>query len=178
MTVIHTLADAADQLMAERDENVCRKDFTPTEAGSYTAGRCRSAHSGSGAGTPGSHQRKNNGRSARGRVSAATHTDDELCQDEGSKLEPSTPCNRNDDGGNLPPSSRPKTRDVAAKGTGYSGRTLDKVDEVIEIAESPETRTSWSRMFGLGRTRSQSGLGQTTGCTSSESVARGWTLAR
>jgi ParB family chromosome partitioning protein len=44
-------------------------------------------------------------------------------------------------GGNLPPVStrQPKTRDVAAKGTGYSGRTLDKVDEVVHLVESPET---------------------------------------
>ena len=32
VTVIHTLADAADHLMAESDENTCRKDFAPTEA--------------------------------------------------------------------------------------------------------------------------------------------------
>jgi ParB family transcriptional regulator, chromosome partitioning protein len=38
-------------------------------------------------------------------------------------------------GGNLPPTSAPtKTRDVAAKGTGYSGKTLDKVDKVIAVA--------------------------------------------
>jgi hypothetical protein len=35
-------------------------------------------------------------------------------------------------GGNLP---QGKTRDVAAKYTGFSGRTLDKVDAVIEIAD-------------------------------------------
>jgi len=47
-------------------------------------------------------------------------------------------------GGNLPPvSEQPKpkrqrkSRDVAADGTGYSGRTLDKVDEVSEIADDP-----------------------------------------
>jgi ParB-like chromosome segregation protein Spo0J len=31
VTVIHTLADATDQLIAERDENTCRKDFVPSE---------------------------------------------------------------------------------------------------------------------------------------------------
>lgn len=34
VTVIQTLADATDELIAERDENTCRKDFTPTEAAS------------------------------------------------------------------------------------------------------------------------------------------------
>jgi ParB-like chromosome segregation protein Spo0J len=29
--VIHTLADATDRLLAERDENTCRKDFVPSE---------------------------------------------------------------------------------------------------------------------------------------------------
>jgi ParB-like chromosome segregation protein Spo0J len=31
VVVIHTLADAADRLVAERDENTCRKDFTASE---------------------------------------------------------------------------------------------------------------------------------------------------
>lgn len=31
VTVIQTLADATDRLLAERDENVCRKDFTASE---------------------------------------------------------------------------------------------------------------------------------------------------
>lgn len=43
-------------------------------------------------------------------------------------------------GGKLPPVSKPpKTRDAAAEGTGYSGRTLDKVDEVVALADSPDT---------------------------------------
>ena len=37
-------------------------------------------------------------------------------------------------GGNFPQASPTKTRDVAAKGTGYSGKTLDKVDKVVELA--------------------------------------------
>jgi hypothetical protein len=34
---------------------------------------------------------------------------------------------------------RQPARDVVARGTGYSGRTLDKVDEVAELAESRRT---------------------------------------
>jgi len=32
VTVVHNLKEARDLLLAERDENVCRKDLTPTEA--------------------------------------------------------------------------------------------------------------------------------------------------
>ncbi|MFW0787565.1 hypothetical protein AAFP35_23970 [Gordonia sp. CPCC 206044] len=39
-------------------------------------------------------------------------------------------------GEKLAPVSSRKTRDVAAKGTGYSGPTLDKVDAVVEAAAS------------------------------------------
>lgn len=47
-------------------------------------------------------------------------------------------------GGNLPPRSEPvgKVRDVAAQGSGYSGRTLDKVDVVLAAAEDPEAPES------------------------------------
>jgi ParB-like chromosome segregation protein Spo0J len=97
VTVIHTVADATDALMAERDENTCRKDFTPVEAAAMRAAVAEAMR-------PVVEQERREAISK----------------------------SRNGDGGNLPPS--PKTRDVAAQGTGYSGKTLDKVDRVIEAA--------------------------------------------
>lgn len=102
VTVIHTLADATDALMAERDENTCRKDFTPTEAAAMRAAVAEAIR-------PLAEERKAHGETAPGRSKNA--------------------------GGNLPPASAPKTRDVAAKGTGYSGKTLDKVDKTKALAE-------------------------------------------
>lgn len=95
VTVIRTLADATDALMAERDENTCRKDFTPVEAAAMRAA-----------------------------VAEAIRPLAEEREKAGVKAEPS---------GNFPQGQ--KTRDVAAKGTGYSGKTLDKVDKVIETAK-------------------------------------------
>lgn len=51
-----------------------------------------------------------------------------------------TVANLPNQGGNFPPSAPVgKVRDVAATGTGFSGRTLDKVREVRVVAEAPET---------------------------------------
>lgn len=99
VTVIHTLADATDALMAERDENTCRKDFTPVEAAAMRA--------------------------------AVTEAIRPLAE-ERTGGRPKT-------SGNFPevsttPRAERETRNVAAKGTGYSGKTLDKVDKVIETA--------------------------------------------
>jgi len=93
VTVIHSLSDAASILEAQRDENTCRKDFTPTEAAA---------------------------------IRAAIAEVLKPVAEERMKAGVEQP------GGNLP---QGKTRDVAAKYTGFSGRTLDKVDAVIEIAD-------------------------------------------
>lgn len=98
VTVIHTLGDATDALLAERDENTCRKDFTPTEAAAIRAA-----------------------------VAEAIKPLAEEREKAGVKTEP---C------GNFPQGH--KTRDVAAKGTGYSGKTLDKVDKTAALAADPE----------------------------------------
>lgn len=98
VTVIHTLADATDALMAERDENTCRKDFTPTEAAAMRAAVAEAIK-------PLAEERKG-GRPP-----------------------------KDETGGKLPPVSVGKTRDVAAKGTGYSGKTLDKVDKTKALAD-------------------------------------------
>lgn len=99
VTVIHTLADATDALMAERDENTCRKDFTPTEAAAMRAAVAEAI------------KPLMDGRKAQA---------------------PGQPRGTKVSGGNLP---QEKTRDVAAKGTGYSGKTLDKVDKTKALAE-------------------------------------------
>ena len=99
VTVIHTLADATDALMAERDENTCRKDFTPTEAAAMRAAVAEAIR-------PLAEGRVG-GRPKSGETSGKFPT--------------------------VPESTR--TRNVAAKGTGYSGKTLDKVDKTKALAE-------------------------------------------
>lgn len=111
VTIIHTLADVTDQLQAECDENTCRKDFTPTEAASVRRAVADAL-------APVVEQERREAISDHGGRAAASKKDS-------SKLEPSLP--------------RPKTRNVAAKGTGFSATTLDKVDKVVEVAESPAT---------------------------------------
>jgi ParB family chromosome partitioning protein len=103
VTIIHTLADATDALMAERDENTCRKDFTPTEAAAMRAAVAEAIK-------PLADERKATAIKERDEKGRAVST-----------------------GGNLPPVAR--TRDVAAQGTGYSGKTLDKVDKTKALAE-------------------------------------------
>lgn len=103
ITMAHNLTDAADLLKAEADENVCRKDFLPSEAAASRNAMAELL-------TPIAAERK------------GTRTD----------LQP---------GGKLPQGSKtstPRTRDLAATGTGYSARTLDKVDETAAIAADPE----------------------------------------
>lgn len=98
VTVIHTLADATDALMAERDENTCRKDFTPTEAAAMRAAVAEAIR-------PLAEARKG------GRPSSSQT------------------------GAKFAPVSEGKTREVAAKGTGYSHTTLDKVDKTKALAD-------------------------------------------
>lgn len=110
VNVIQTLADAADELMAECHENTERKDFTPTEAAAIRKALTEIL-------APIAAEEKAAAIKARDEKGRAAST-----------------------GGSLPPvGKRPKTRDVASKPTGYSGRTLDKVDEVQEIAVHPQT---------------------------------------
>lgn len=94
----------AAQALAERDENTCRKPFSPVEA-SRARDRVRGAFE------------------EEGKQRQGTRTDLEPC-------------------GNLPQSDesaagheKAKTRDLASSGTGYSGRTLDKVDQIRSAAE-------------------------------------------
>ena len=99
VTVIHTLADAADALKAECSENTFRKDFTPTEAAAI-----------------------------RDAISEAIKP----FTDKGGR-----PRADEETSGKFPevPRDERETRNVAARGTGYSGKTLDKVDKVIAVAE-------------------------------------------
>lgn len=93
--------NGAAQALAERDENTCRKPFSPVEA-SRARDRVRDAFA------------------EASKARQGTRTDLEHC-------------------GNLPQSDeqpqRTKTRELASSGTGYSGRTLDKVDQIRSAAE-------------------------------------------
>lgn len=105
VTVIHTLNGAADLLQAELEENTCRKDLNPVEAAELRKSRAELL-------APIVEQERR-----------------DAISDHGGRAAPKK------DGGNFPPSlPKSKTRDVAAKGTGYSGKTLDKVDKVVETA--------------------------------------------
>ena len=107
VTVVHTLNGLPDLLQAECDENTCRKDFAPTEAASIRRAVAEAL-------AP---------IAAENKATAIRERDDKG--------------RAKSTGGKLPPVARPpKTRDIAAKGTGYSGRTLDKVDAVVAVAES------------------------------------------
>ncbi len=99
------LANAEEVLQAESDENTCRKGLTPYEASRARERRAKIL-------APVAAQNVG-GRPPK----AAVETSSNL--DEVSKT---------------PPTDK-ATRKVAAKGTGYSGSTLDKVDKIRDTAE-------------------------------------------
>jgi len=104
VTVIHSLGEAAALFEAERDENTCRKDFTPTEAAAVRRSIADVL-------APIAHERKAEAGKTHGR---------------GRRIAPAKLAGAK--------AADRETRNAAAKGTGYSGATLDKVDKVIEIA--------------------------------------------
>jgi ParB-like chromosome segregation protein Spo0J len=106
---LYTADTKAALIRAEGDENTCRKDFTPLEAAKLRA-----------------------------RLRATFEPDARARQGTRSDL----PWTKSDQhSGNLPESTSPsvtvrrQVRDLAAKPTGYSGRTLDAVDAIIAAAE-------------------------------------------
>jgi len=104
---VHDLATA---LAVERDENTCRKDFTPEEA--VRVAMCIEAIE-----KPKAEERKAEGRK---RGAAVTNGQPAL----GAKLAPSAP----------PP---PKVRDVAADAARMGRSTLAKAKAVVQAAEDP-----------------------------------------
>ena len=118
VTVAHNLADAADLLKAEADENTQRKAFTPTEAEAIASAievslaPIREAERQAKIAAAVASQP----RGAGGRVAK---------KPDGAKLAPSGPT--------------PKTRDIAASATGFSAESIRKVREVKALAESPDT---------------------------------------
>lgn len=102
-----------DLLRAENDENVCRKDFTPSEAveiGRTLVDRERAK----------AKERQREGRSEGGKTAGRGRP--------------------KQDGGNLPPSNGADTRDRVAEAVGMSGKTFEKAEAVVEAAEAdPET---------------------------------------
>lgn len=117
------LTSAADVLRAELEENTCRKPLSPLEA-SYARERRAKVLAPQIQGNKG-------GRPAK--------VEPDIPQD-GFWVEPGAP----ETSGNLPqvsPSAEARrTRTVASVGTGFSPRSIDKVDEVRQIAEQG-TRT-------------------------------------
>jgi N6-adenosine-specific RNA methylase IME4 len=106
-TVPVRTVDLAEPLLAERDENFCREDFSPSEAvavGEEIARRERAA----------AEERSRAGRSAGGR---ARHGNGSL-------------------GENCPQAERVRVRDVAARAVGMSPRTYEKALAVVEAGRS------------------------------------------
>jgi ParB family chromosome partitioning protein len=109
--VASNLADALALLRAERDENTCRKDFTPSEAVSI-----------------GVALEKLEREQARARQQASRPA-------KGQKVGAAQ------GGGNFPPPSggAGKTRDKVAEAVGMSGRTYEKAKRVKKAAEADPT---------------------------------------
>lgn len=107
VTVV-TLATAAEVLRAEEDENTCRKPLTPYEAAQARERRAALL-------VPAAE-----GRMRRGKPLGPSPN-----LGEGVRSAESTPAGRPD----------ARTAKVAAVGTGFSGSTLDKVDQIRTCAE-------------------------------------------
>lgn len=105
------LADAAAALRAEADENECRKALTPLEAAVMRERRAAVL-----AGEAAKRKADAGKEHGRGRPKASSNLDE---------AKPTPTANA--------------TRKVAAIGTGYSGSTLDKVDEIREWASDDGT---------------------------------------
>lgn len=110
------LATASDVLRAELEENTCRKSLSPMEASFARERRARVL-------APKAAERKAHGTTAPGRTASVD--------------EPNLWAADDDAGGKFPPASAmpQKTRTVAAIGTGFSDRSIDKVDEIRRIAD-------------------------------------------
>ena len=120
-------------LQAERDENTCRKDFTPTEAVEL-AQKIKPLLEKE------AKERQESGKSSdgqaggRGRKKPPSDSDEGLA-DESNEDQPNKP-SRNFRTG-LQPSGR--TADAIAAAVGMSGRTLEKAEAVVDAAkEDPE----------------------------------------
>lgn len=125
------LTNASDVLRAELEENTCRKSLSPIEASFARERRARVL-------APKVAERKAHGKTAPGR-SAATDEEgfwDEPEADASRKLREASP-----------EKHRRETATVAAIGTGYSPRSIDKVDEIRRVAEQGVT------VIGSGRDR-------------------------
>ncbi|MCX4792523.1 ParB N-terminal domain-containing protein [Streptomyces sp. NBC_01221] len=111
------LATASDVLRAELEENTCRKSLSPMEASFARERRAKVL-------APKVQENKG-GRPPK-------DSDPDIPQD-GFWVEPT----QEKTGGNFPPVSTlpQKTRTVAAIGTGFSDRSIDKVDEIRRVAE-------------------------------------------
>lgn len=109
--VAKTLDDARKLLIAERDENTCRKDFAPSEA--VALGKELEEFE-----KPKAEERKReHGKTAPGKP-----------KNTGGKLPPVLNAEKNNDSG--------KTRDKVAEAVGMSGRTYEKAKAVVKAAES------------------------------------------
>lgn len=111
------LSTAADVLRAEADENTERKPLTPFEAS-----RARQRRSAVLAEDAKQRQREH-GQTAPGRTKAQENTSSKLDEVSEASQAPA------------PTAAARLTRKVGAAGTGYCGSTLDKVDEIRDIAE-------------------------------------------
>jgi len=109
---VEGLDDAAARLRAERDENTCRKGFTPSEA--VALGERLEALE-----KPKAKQRERRGKSADGKAGGR------------GKKKP---------GGKLPQGSEGRTREKVGAAVGMSGKTYEKAKEVVQAARSdPKT---------------------------------------
>jgi ParB-like chromosome segregation protein Spo0J len=111
--IVTGLADAAAALRAERDENLCRKDFTPSEA--LALGKELEAL----------ERQEAKGRQQEGGKAGARSTNEKL----GRATEETAP-------GNLPEPDKGQTRDKVAEVVGMSGRTYEKAKQVVDAAEA------------------------------------------
>jgi ParB family chromosome partitioning protein len=111
--IIVKLENALDALIAERDENTCRKDFTPSEA------------------------------VAIGKAIEAIESEAAKERQEASRAKKGEKIGQAQGGDNLPPpSSNGKTRDKIAAAVGMSASTYEKAKAVVKAAEEePEKFT-------------------------------------
>jgi ParB family chromosome partitioning protein len=122
--VVKGLDDAAARLKAERDENTCRKDFTPSEAAAIGKALERLER-------PKAEARKKAGKSTdgtaggRGRKKPAGNLPAGLG---GTGQNKGTP-------GKSPDEAKGDTRDRVAEAVGMSGRNYEKTKFVVEAAE-------------------------------------------
>lgn len=105
VTIVRNLDEALARMRAERDENTCRRDFTPSQR--VAAARAL---------------RHLEEQAAKDRKAQAED------QPRGKKKAGVS-------GGNFPPERNGKSRDKIAEGVGTSARSLEKAEAVVEAAE-------------------------------------------